>query len=254
MNQRFPNLANVSIAILEAKVEAILGKKAIDELKSPLRKRELREKLVNITKRAELRIISEYPRLRTILQELPIADLPSIGNAILAFYESPTNVEIIGELETQIKAILPKEYPQAEIVKATRDYFRYIWEEMASLPDIREKLSVVSVIRTEQNTVEISRLLQSIDGHLAEISRKTSNFDYRMGLQLLKNKVLQSNFDNDLKLNLLVLEARLLANLNDEQRFGYSGELLTERTDIVKGLEWLCCMNRKSGDTEPTLG
>lgn len=239
LNQRFPNLADVSIAILEAKIESVLGKDAIRELKSPVENRKLRERLVDIAKRAESRVIAKYPTLGTSLEELPIADLPSIRDAILAFYENPTDIETIKGIETQIRAILPKGYSNDEIVNATSDYFQYIWEEMASLPDIRDKLSAVATIRNERNTLEITRLLQSIDRRLAELSIKPTIFDYTRGIQLLKSKAFQTDLDDNRKSVLLKLEARLQANLSEEQRFGSTGALLAERADIIKELEVL---------------
>jgi len=62
------------------------------------------------------------------------------------------------------------------------------------------------------------------------------NFDYRLGLQLLKNKVYRSEVSDEIKLDLQTLEARLLENLNDERRFGQSETLQAERARIVREL------------------
>lgn len=166
---RFPNLANVAISILESKIEPIIGKETLKELKSPLQQKELNSKLEESLKRAETRFIQNYPDkdVTDAITELTIADLPSIKSAIWMFYENPTNNETIKELEKQIEIILPKNYRKNEIAAAARHYIQFIWEEMVAIPDIRDKLNTLATIRTERNTARSLEVLQSIDGKLS---------------------------------------------------------------------------------------
>jgi len=177
ISQRLPNFAKVAIAILEARIEPIIGEEAIKEIKAPLKHRELENELLEAARRAESRLIAQYPdkSITDALRELTIADLPSVKTAIWIFYDNPTDASALGELEKQIKAILPQGYSQDVIVSAARDYLCYLWEEMTSLPGIREKLSAISTLRTERNTSEMTELLRSIDKLLSGITDKNSS-------------------------------------------------------------------------------
>jgi len=95
------------------------------------------------------------------LSQLPIADLPSIQKAIWMFYEDPTSPMIYDNLKLQIRQAVGKQYPEDIVASAASDYLRYLWEEMAFLPDLREKLSAISMVRTERNTAEIADTLRS---------------------------------------------------------------------------------------------
>jgi transcriptional regulator with GAF, ATPase, and Fis domain len=169
MEQRFPDLGDIAITILEAKLESVLGKEAIKKIKTPLEKKELREKLVEPTKKAESKVIERYPSVGTALKELSIAEITQIKKAIVAFYENPTNDDTIKEIETQVRVILPQNYSQDEIVKAAGFYFHCLREEMTALPEIKEQLGVISAIRNEENTKEITEILRSIDKKMPEI-------------------------------------------------------------------------------------
>ena len=135
MEQRFPDLGEVAITILESKLESVLGKEAIKKIRTPLEKKELREKLVGITKKAESKTIDRYPNIGSALKELSIAEITPIKNAIVAFYENPTTDDTIREIESQIRVILPQNHSQDEIVEAAGFYFYCLREELTALAD-----------------------------------------------------------------------------------------------------------------------
>lgn len=177
--QRFPDITEVLLAILEAKVETIIGKDAIKEIKTPFLQKELSKKLLLVIKRAETRFISEHQNkeiARAIIQ-MPIADLPSIKDAIWRFYENPTNISTLYELQSEISKILGQSYPQEKVSIAASDYFNFIWEEMASLPDLREQLDTISTHRIGQNTAEMADTLSSIDKRLSSFGNFASSFN-----------------------------------------------------------------------------
>jgi len=65
--QRLPNLAKVAIAILEAKVEAVIGKDAVKEIKTPFQLSELADSLTETTIRAEARLVAKYPESEVVV-------------------------------------------------------------------------------------------------------------------------------------------------------------------------------------------
>ena len=172
MEQRFPDLGEVALTILESKLESVLGKEAIKKIRTPLEKKELREKLVGITKKAESKTIDRYPNIGSALKELSIAEITPIKNAIVAFYENPTTDDTIREIESQIRVILPQNHSQDEIVEATGFYFYCLREELTALAEIREQLGVISAIRIEKKTEEMTEILRSIDKKIPEINNK----------------------------------------------------------------------------------
>lgn len=176
---RLPNFAKVALAILEAKVEAIIGKDAIHEIKNPLKRKEVEEQIVLAGERAEKQFIEKYPEdeVSAALRELPIADLPSVKLAIINFYDHPSDRRLQSELEMQIKQILPQGYSEQRILTAAKDYLQFFWKETTEIDEIREKLGLLSVIKIEENTNESATLLRAIDrklGLLLNQERKIS--------------------------------------------------------------------------------
>ena len=169
-NSRLPNLA---IAILEAKVETIIGKDAIKELKALLQNKELRDNLLQITQKAESRFLRVYPEkdIVDVLKELPLADLPSMQTAVINFYDRPTTPDTFQELESQFKAILSTRYPSEHIAKAASLYILYLWEEATGIPEIREQLTALATIRTERGIVQMNETLIAIQEKLVASSK-----------------------------------------------------------------------------------
>ena len=171
--QRFPNFANLAIAILESKVKDVIGDEAIATIKKPLLEKELIGKLYKASERAEKRFVAENPNeeITNALSLLPITDLPSVKSAIVSFYNDPTNPEFLSKLKSEIMLVLPKNYPGDKVVEAAAQILVYLWEELTAIPEIRERLTAISIIRTEKYSSVTVELLRSIDGRLAELKK-----------------------------------------------------------------------------------
>lgn len=184
LGSRFPNFINVIIAILEAKIEPIIGKNAVSELKSPFEKKELEKKLYNALLRAEARFLIDFPQkeISDALRELPIADLPTMKSALLLMYQSPTDPNVISQFENQLRNILPSSFDEEKIIRAAKSYFQYTLEELSAIPEIVNKLQALAIIRTEFNTSQMLKLLQSIDENLSITNKLISDKSLRVNL------------------------------------------------------------------------
>ena len=167
LNYRFPNFAKVIIAVLEAKIEPILGEKVIIELREPLRQKELRNSLCEIVKRSETRFLNSFDDrdIVTVMSELPLEDLPSIQTAIISFFDNPTSTDFQNEFIEQLSSVLSPRYPKDKITEASKQYLLLVWEEMTILPELRDRLSAIANIRM-QNGVE------KINGNLLQIQHQ----------------------------------------------------------------------------------
>lgn len=167
---RFPNLANIVIGLLESKVENLIGKSAVGELKKPYVNKELKDKLFQSIRAAEKRFISTYPTMyiSEALRQLSIADLPSIQSAIWSLYLQPTDLVAKEEIQKQLINILPENYPAGEVLNAVEDYLIYIWEELTVIPEIKEKLDGLMQVRTERHMQESVSILREINKKLPE--------------------------------------------------------------------------------------
>lgn len=174
MNKRFPEFSKVVLAILEAKIENVIGKNAVTEIRAPYTAKELELRIQEASTRAENRLIAKYPNkdISSGLNSLKISDLPSVQKAILDFYTYPTNTETLQVLQKQIAHILPENYPESEILSAAIDYLYFLREELTAISEVRDRLEAISVMHIEQKAGEIEQILQSIDSKLGNIKTK----------------------------------------------------------------------------------
>jgi hypothetical protein len=157
-SKRFPNLGNLSIAILEHSLESILGKDAIKEIKSPVVEKELRTQIISALQNAEKRFINEHPDcdLSQIFVTFPAYDLPGIQQAVYKFYNQPTSTEFENTLRDLLQRDCPK-LSKRRIEFAVENYLRILREEISIVaPLFREKLIALSTLRTEQRITQLA--------------------------------------------------------------------------------------------------
>lgn len=164
-NNRFPNFSKIILAILESKIQGVIGKEAVSEIKAPYSSKKLEFDMQKVCERAENRLIAKYPdeNISQALSNLKISDLPTVKQAMAEFYANPTNPETLNVFSEQIRIILPKKYDEENVVAAATDYLKYVLEEMTALPNVRDRLQAISVLRMEQ-------LLESIDKKMGKFA------------------------------------------------------------------------------------
>ncbi len=146
--QRFPDLGKLSIAILESLVKPVIGDKAIDVLKEPVKEQELREALVNTLQETEKRFIEEYEdkEVGRAILDLPLADLPKLQGALRNLYSRTTGKEFHKLLTEQLNS----DYPHLEkkrIERATNNYLIILRQELTQVSDdIRQRLMAPAIL------------------------------------------------------------------------------------------------------------
>jgi hypothetical protein len=106
---RFPELGKLSISVLETLFPIVIGESAITEIKSPLKEKELRDMVVAVLQKAEKRFLSEYDDLELIeiIINLPIIELQSTQQAILAYWNNPKDSSFRSLLQEQLTINYP---------------------------------------------------------------------------------------------------------------------------------------------------
>jgi hypothetical protein len=164
--QRYPNLGKLSIAILEEYVKKVIGESAIEELKSPVKEKELSDALEKALERTESRFIYEHDD-KEITQEivqLPIHDLPKFRQAIWSFAEHPGDPAFRNLLHSQLKTDYSS-VPDERIQAAVDAYLAILRQELASVSsDIRMKLMAISLFDIDEQMKEfVKRLLEFLE-------------------------------------------------------------------------------------------
>lgn len=156
---RYPNLGKLSIAILEEYVKKVIGEEAIKELKSPLQQKVLSDSLAKALKRSEDRFISEHghedKEIADGIMQLPMADMPSFGQAIWSFAERPSDPEFKALLRKQ----LDSDFPSISIERKERAvdvYLNILRQELISISaEMREKLMAMAVFDIDEQMKQI---------------------------------------------------------------------------------------------------
>jgi len=162
---RWPNLGQLSMALLEHVVEPVIGSDAREVLKAPVVEKELRESLGKTLEQAEERFMQEYADadLRRAVLELSITDFPSLKQAVRDFYDRPTDPALRRILFDHL-ITNPRFAPQPERIEpAVAAYLKILKEELISVSaDIREKLDSLALQYIYFNTAKIVELLKPI--------------------------------------------------------------------------------------------
>lgn len=164
LKKRFPDLSQLSIAILEHYVSPIMGDDAIKEIKSPLVEKELRDTLAAALLRSEKRFIKEYPNraVSDAVLQLPLAELDSMSEAVQAFYERPTDTKLLNTIRERLTEDVPS--LASEVVgDAAETYVTILRQELAaSVPTARSQLVALATLDIEGNTTLIAERLERL--------------------------------------------------------------------------------------------
>lgn len=167
---RFPNLGKLSIALLEHTVKPIIGEKAIDEIKSPVVEKDLITSLETALEKTEKRFINEYgdKEICEIVLNLPLSNLPSVIQAVRAFYSSPNDSHLGQVLNEQLKANFHN-VSSDRIDLGVSTYLRFLRDELANLNgDVREKIAVHATLNIQDNTARMANILDQIRERISD--------------------------------------------------------------------------------------
>ena len=164
---RFPNLGSLSVAILEHLVEPALGEKAIGEIKAPVVEKDLLNALASALQNTEKRLANEYKdnEISKAIFSLPLANLPSVLQAVRNFYSQPNDPSFSQVLFEQFTTNFPN-FSKSRVEFGISIYINFLREEFVNLPgNIREKLSTLSLLNVQNNTERMADTLERIEQH-----------------------------------------------------------------------------------------
>lgn len=164
---RLPNLGNLGIAILEHIVKPVMGEKAIGEIKAPVIEKDLLNGLAKALQNTEKRFVTEYKdsEVSEAIISLPLANLPSVLQAVRNFYSQPNDPAFSEVLFGQLTTTFPN-LSKSEVNAGVSKYLNILREEFVNLPnDIREKLNTLSLLNVQNHTGRMADTLERIEQH-----------------------------------------------------------------------------------------
>jgi HEAT repeat protein len=178
--KRTPDIKKLSIAILEHLVTPVIGEAAKDEIKSPLKEKELREKLAAIFETAETRFVTEHAdeELTTALLTMPLSGLESLANAVRDFYERPSDPGLEDVLRKQLASDFP--FAPIRIESAVTCFMQILREEFASSgpEDLRDRFKAYAAVKSEAHLSEIAHgVNQLVNNAAAQHANVDENFE-----------------------------------------------------------------------------
>ena len=177
MNDRYPSLGKLSIAILENYVKPIIGDAAIKEIKSPVEEKEINNKIVEALQITEKRFIEESSdkELCDLLLALPLANLPVVEENAQSFYEKPNASSFSDFLTKRMLLDFPFLTPD-RIDKGVNIYVDVFRQEISNISNtVRQKIMALSMLNTEKNVTHIARTLDNFLDYI--ISQPYSSHD-----------------------------------------------------------------------------
>jgi hypothetical protein len=184
-------MGKVALAVIEAKVEGVIGKDAIKEIKSPVIQRELHEALVKALVNAEKRLIAESPDNDIIIaiSQLPINSITSLKPHLWDFFENPLSPQLYDAIYRRLKSIIPNSINKTKLAEVMGKYFLYFREEAILIPEIAQKLSPLATIRIETNTARSADALEHLVDLVAAKRIDTLPINYDGYIKFLINKL-----------------------------------------------------------------
>lgn len=155
ISARYPNMGNLTVALLEHIVEPVLGKDFIKELKLPYTNNQLRNKFRDALFATEKEFIQQNKesKISEGLVQLHIADLNSIQEAFWRFIENPTTLEFPRTLYEQICSDYPN-VPDNERKSAINKYLKILWSNLIGIDEEVRKKVCASVLLSLQEHIE----------------------------------------------------------------------------------------------------
>lgn len=157
--KRFSNLGKLSVAILEEYLKKVIGDEAIKELKSPLQEKVLSDSLAKALKSTEERFVSEHgledKEISDGLIQLPIADLPSFGQAIWSFAERPSDPGFKDLLKRQLEYDFPSLSGERKD-RAIDVYLNILRQELISIStEMRGKFMALALFDIDEQMKQV---------------------------------------------------------------------------------------------------
>jgi len=170
MEKKFwAKLGKLCAAIIESRIETVIGKPATEMAKEQIKEYETREILGEALVKAEKRFRGEMEdkELSRALLDLPLSNLPSIQRAFQDFYLRPFSPDFANLLKKKLMADYPN-FTAERIDNATHLFIEILTQELIPTSDeARRKLIATAILG-------VGKQLNTISEHLFEILQKPS--------------------------------------------------------------------------------
>ena len=163
-SKRYPNIGKLSVAILEHLVKPAIGDAALKEIKAPVTQKEERDAALSALARAEKKFTdkSKDKQVAGLVLDLSLASLPSVSEAVIAFYNNPTDENLGTVLREQLKKDSAK-VSAAQIDSAFDAYIKILRDEFINLSkEFRDKSGALAVVKTEEHTARIADAVEQL--------------------------------------------------------------------------------------------
>lgn len=176
-SSRYPNIGNLTIALLEHAVEPILGKDFIKELKLPYTNNQLRNKFRDALFAAEKKYIevSQGSDIAKGMTQLHIADLDSIQKAFWGFVENPASNEFPLALYNQLRKVYP-DVSDRDKASAVDKYLKILRNEIINIDEeVRKKVcaallaSIHDRVESIDNKLDILKSLEKSQNKMVDL-------------------------------------------------------------------------------------
>lgn len=226
-HSRYPNLGNLTIAIIEHIVEPVLGKDAIKELKTPYENRQLYDKLRDALIRADREFLRQSSDLGipSIVLELQLSTTDELQDAFWNFVENPASLEFRQVLHQHLRVRYPNVDARIRI-SIVNQYLQILRTEIVNInPEMRQKINSAVLLSLHTHVESIDNTLASINSKLGKMidqyverfsSFGESKYEGALGNERESRKDLKQNrsrLDFELKKTLGELNAEELGYL-----------------------------------------
>jgi hypothetical protein len=160
MNKPLEKLGKLSLAILENFVENKLGKKFIDELRSPT---ERSLAVATALERTQDRFLKEFEDkifAENVLSKVSEISLSMLAEAVGKFYDHPTDTNFPRALQSLVSANFPY-FPADRVERGIAEYIALLTEELVQVDEtFLQNASAIAVVRTERWQKQILQALR----------------------------------------------------------------------------------------------
>ncbi|MBI3537524.1 MAG: ATP-binding protein [Chloroflexi bacterium] len=184
MSKHYPDIGKLSVAILEHLVKPVLGDEAIKEIKAPVTQKEERDAVLNALANAEKKFTKQFKdkKIAGLVLDLSLASLASVSEAVIAFYNNPTDENLGTVLREQLKKDSAK-LSAAQIDSAVDAYIKILRDEFINLSkEFRDKSGTLAAVKTEEHT---ARTANAVEQLVEKFSAPTSQEKILSGLHSL---------------------------------------------------------------------
>ncbi|MBI3741003.1 MAG: hypothetical protein HY257_04510, partial [Chloroflexi bacterium] len=184
MSKHYPDIGKLSVAILEHLVKPVLGDEAIKEIKAPVTQKEERDSVMSALANAEKKFTKQFKdkKIAGLVLDLSLASLASVSEAVIAFYNNPTDENLGTVLREQLKKDSAK-LSAAQIDSAVDAYIKILRDEFINLSkEFRDKSGTLAAVKTEEHT---ARTANAVEQLVEKFSAPTSQEKILSGLHSL---------------------------------------------------------------------